>query len=46
MDIDRLLNIEKRTGIKNDDIDSFVDKVIIRFVIKIFGLGDASSTCN
>lgn len=28
MDIDRLLNIERRTGIKNDDIDNFLDKVL------------------
>ena len=26
MDVDRLLNIEKRTGIKDADIDKFVDK--------------------
>lgn len=29
MDIDRLLNLERRTGVKSEDIDSFVDKVII-----------------
>jgi len=27
MEIDNLLNLERRTGIKNDDIDDFVDKV-------------------
>jgi hypothetical protein len=28
MDIDNLLNLERRTGIKNDDIEDFVDKVL------------------
>ena len=31
MDIDNLLNLERRTGVKNDDIEDFVDKVFTEF---------------
>ena len=31
MDIDNLLNLERRTGVKNDDIEDFVDKVFTDF---------------
>ena len=32
MDIDNLLNLERRTGIKNDDIEDFVDKVLYLWI--------------